>query len=191
MRSPASRFGLRFVRRPDGQNLWRRYCAAESFLAAKSGLADGGSAPSFFGSGVAAPNAALEPNPLVNNAGGRARLLQALAKQTTFENTYTFAVLADTLAKHPRLQSPSHYVRSVRHELEREGLSTVREEFRITISGVEFAGAILEEHALDGRKYYRGIYSAFRDGFILSFDVEAASPEKVNDLVVRVVSLAN
>jgi hypothetical protein len=63
-------------------------------------------------------------------------------------------------------------------------------EFPITFSGVEFTGAILEEHVPQGRKYYRGMYSAFRDGFILSFDAEAASPEKVNELGVRVVSLA-
>lgn len=116
--------------------------------------------------------------------------MQALAKQTTFDNTYAFEVLADTLAKYPQLQSPTHYVRSVRHQLEREGLRTVREEFPITIGGVEFTGAILEEQVPEGRKYYRGMYSAFRDGFVLSFDVEAASPEKVNEVVVRVVGLA-
>jgi hypothetical protein len=127
---------------------------------------------------------------LVNKEGGRARLVQVLAKQIAFDNTYTFAVLADTLAKYPQLQSATQYVRSVRHQLEREGLPTVREEFPITISGVDFTGAILEEHVPEGRKYYRGMYSAFRDGFVLSFDVEAASPEKINELVVRVVSIA-
>jgi hypothetical protein len=159
-----------------------------STVASAGAVSDGKYTNSFFRLTVAAPNAALELNPLVNKEGGRARLVQVLAKQMTFDNTYTFAVLADTLAKYP--ESPAHYVRSVRHQLEREGLATEREEFPITISGVEFTGAILEEHAPNGRKYYRGMYSAFRDGFILSFDAEAASPEKVNELVVRVVSLA-
>jgi hypothetical protein len=161
-----------------------------STVASAGAVADGKYTNSLFRLTVAAPNATLELNPLVNKEAGRARLVQVLAKQTTFDNTYTFAVLADTLAKYPQLQSPTHYVRSVRHQLEREGLLTVREEFPITISGVEFAGAILEEHVPEGRKYYRGMYSVFRDGFILSFDVEAASPEKVNELVLRAVSLA-
>lgn len=161
-----------------------------STVASAGKVADGKYTNSFFKLTVAAPDATLELNPLVNKEGGRARLVQVLAKQTTFENTYTIAVLADTLAKYPQLQFPALYVRSVRHQLERDGLTTVREEFPITISGVEFTGAILEEHTPQGRKYYRGMYSAFRDGFILSFDVEAASPEKVNELLVRVVSLA-
>jgi hypothetical protein len=160
-------------------------------MVASAGAVTGGKyTNSFFRLTVAAPNATLEMNPLVNKEGGRARLVQVLAKQMPFDHTYAFAVLADTLAKYPQLQSPAHYVRSVRHQLEREGLATVREEFPITISGVGFTGAILEEHVPEGRKYYRGMYSAFRDGFILSFDAEAASPEKLNELVTRVVSLA-
>jgi len=161
-----------------------------SKVASSGAIAEGKYSNSFFRLTVAAPNATLELNPLVNKGGGRARLVQILAKQTTFENTYTLAVLADTLAKYPQLQSPAQYVRSVRHQLEGEGLPTVREEFPIAISGVDFTGAILEEHVPEGRKYYRGMYSAFLDGFILSFDVEAASPENVNDLFVRSVSLA-
>jgi len=161
-----------------------------STVASAGAIADAKYTNSFFKLTVAAPDATLELNPLVNKEGGRARLVQVLAKQTTFDDTYTLAVLADTLAKYPQLQSPTQYVRSVRHQLEKEGLLTVREEFPIIISAVEFTGAVLEEHAPEGRKYYRGMYSAFRDGFILSFDVEAASPEKVNELVVRVVSLA-
>jgi hypothetical protein len=160
-----------------------------STVASAGAVADGKYTNSFFRLTVAAPNGTLELNPLVNKEGGRARLVQVLAKQIAFDNTYTFAVLADTLAKYPQLQSATQYVRSVRHQLEREGLPTVREEFPITISGVDFTGAILEEHVPEGRKYYRGMYAAFRDGFVLSFDVEAASPEKINELVVRVVSI--
>jgi hypothetical protein len=161
-----------------------------STVASTGAVAEGKYTNSFFRLTVAAPNATFEVNPLLNKEGGRARLVQVLSKGTTFDNTYTLAVLADTLARYPQLQSRPHYVRCVRHQLEKEGLATVREEFPITISGAEFTGAILEEHVPEGRKYYRGMYSAFHDGFILSFDVEAASPEKVNELVVRVVSLA-
>jgi hypothetical protein len=146
---------------------------------------------SFFGLNVDAPNANLSLNPLVNTDGQRARLLQVLAKPAQWEDTYTFAVLADSLIKYPQLQSLTQYVRSVRHQLEREGLATAREEFPITIGGVEFIGAILEEHVPAGRKYYRGMYSTFRNGYILSFDAEAASENKLNELVVRLVKFPN
>ena len=78
-------------------------------------------------------------------------------------------------------------MRSVRHQLEKEGPPTVREEFPITIDGVEFTGAILEEHVPAGRKYYRGLYSTLRNGYILTFDAEASSEVKLNELVTRVV----
>lgn len=136
-----------------------------------------------------APNATLELNPRVNRGEQRARLVQVLSKQGKWEDTYTFAVLADSLAKYPQLQSPAHYVRSVRHQLERQGLPTVREEFPITIAGVQFTDAVLQEQVASGQKYYRGMYTTFRDGYILSFDAEAASENKLNDLVRRLIKI--
>jgi hypothetical protein len=140
---------------------------------------------------VDAPNATLKLNPLVNAQAGRARLVQILSNQSAFEDTYTLAVLADTLSNYPQLQSPAHYVRSVRHQLEKEGLSTVREEFPITIGGMQFTGAILQQQVPNGRNYYRGMYATFRNGAILSFDAEAASEEKLNALVKRLVKFSD
>ncbi len=137
---------------------------------------------------VEGPNGTLHANPLVNKDAGRARLVQILSKQTTWEDTYTFAVLADSLARYPQLQSPAQYVRSVRHQLEKEGLATLREEFPISISGVQFTGAIMQQE-VDGRKHCRGLYTTLRDGFILSFDAEAATEDKLNALVKRLVNL--
>jgi hypothetical protein len=142
---------------------------------------------SFFRLTIDARNATLHSSPLVNAAGQRARLVQVLSNPAKWEDTYTFAVLADALGQHPKLQSSGQYVSSVRHQLEKEGLPTVREEFPITIDGVVFTGAILEEHVPGGRKYYRGLYSTFRNGYILSFDAEASSEVKLNELVTRVV----
>jgi hypothetical protein len=67
----------------------------------------------------------------------------------------------------------------------------VRDEFPISIGGTTFAGAILEERDPSGRKYYRGLYSTFRNGYILSFDVEAASDNRLNELVTSVVKFTN
>jgi hypothetical protein len=159
-----------------------------SAVAAAGRVSDGKYSNSLLRIVVAAPNGTLQPNPLVNKEAGRARLIQILSKQTTWEETYTFAVLADTLARYPQLQSPAHYVRSVRHQLEKEGLVTLREEFPITIRDVQFTGAILQEQTPNSRKYCRGLYTTFRDGVILSFDAEAATEDKLNELVTRLVS---
>lgn len=141
----------------------------------------------FFKLVVDAPNATLHLNPVLNNQAQRARLLQVLSNPTTWDETYTFAVLADAISNYPTLESAEHYVRSVRHQLENEGLSTVQDEFSMPIGGVPFSGAILQEHNESGRKYYRGLFATFREGYILSFDVEAASPDKVKNLVTRLV----
>jgi hypothetical protein len=143
---------------------------------------------SFFGVTIEAPEATFQLNPLLNSGGQRARLLQVLSKRGDWADTFTLAVLADSLRNYPTLQSPERYVRSVRHQLEREGLSTVREDFPITISGVQFAGVVVQEQAASGRKYYRGTFATFRQGYVLSLDVEAASPEQLNVLVSRLVT---
>jgi hypothetical protein len=144
---------------------------------------------SFFRLTVNVPDATLQLNPLVSAPAERARLVQILSKQATWEDTYTFGVLADSLTRYPQLNSPAQYVRSVRHQLEKEGMPTVREEFTIGVSEAEFTGAILQEQVQSGRKYYRGIYATFRNGYILSFDVEASSPEKLNALVTGSVTI--
>lgn len=146
---------------------------------------------SYFKLVVNAPNATLTQNTVVSPGGDRARLLQAQSKQAEWNDRYNFAVLADTLSKYPQLQSSDQYVRSVRHQLEKEGLQTVREEFQVTIAGVGFTGAVLQEQAPAGQKYYRGIYTTFRGGYILSLDAEASSPEKLNEVVTRLVSFIN
>ena len=140
---------------------------------------------------IDAPNATLALNPLVSPVGARARLLQVQSKQAEWNDRYTFAVLADTLTEYPQLQSPAQYVRSVRHQLEKGGMSTVREEFQITIAGVGFTGAVLQEQVPSGQKYYRGLYTTFRSGYILSFDVEAPSEDKLNQVVSRLVRFMN
>ena len=140
---------------------------------------------------IDAPNATLALNPLVSPVGARARLLQVQSKQAEWNDRYTFAVLADTLTEYPQLQSPAQYVRSVRHQLEKGGMPTLREEFQITIAGVGFTGAVLQEQVPSGQKYYRGLYTTFRSGYILSFDVEAPSEDKLNQVVSRLVRFMN
>lgn len=143
---------------------------------------------SYFKVSILAPSATVKLNPMVNAPGSRARLVQVLSNEKTREGTYTFAVLADSLANyHPPVESTTQYVRSVRHKLEKEGLSTVKEEFPITIAGHQFTGAILQEQEPNGGKHFRGMYSTFRNGYVLSFDAEAVSENKLNDMLAQMV----
>jgi hypothetical protein len=66
----------------------------------------------------------------------------------------------------------------------------VREEFPITITGVQFTGAILEQQ-VQGRRYCRGIYATFRNSYVLTFDVEAPSPEQLNKLLTEAVKFVD
>lgn len=149
-------------------------------------------ANAYFKLTIDAPNATLQLNPVMNTAGQYARLVQILAKTTNWVDVYTFAVSAETLSnldKYPNTP-PSRYVRSVRHQLEREGLTTVQEEFPVSIAGVEFTGAILEVPESNGRKHYRGVYTTFRQGYILSLDAEASSQKRLTELVQRMVAFS-
>lgn len=136
---------------------------------------------------VKASNSTQTLNPSVQTSAQRARLVQIEAKPTTWENTYTFAVIADLLAVNPLTKKPSDYIQALRRSLEHQGFPTVREEFPIKISGLDFTGAVFQEQVPNGRKYYRGIYTTFRKGYILTFDVEAPSEEKLNELVTTAV----
>ena len=142
----------------------------------------------FFYLTVDAPHAEIKLAPVVDSPDQRARLVQLFGNSPNWEEKYTFALLADTLSRYPQLHSPAQYVLSVRHQLERqEKLTTVRDEFPITVSGVAFTGAIMQEQNLGGKKYFRGIYTTFRAGFILSFDLEAPSETRINELVTSLV----
>ena len=146
---------------------------------------------SFLKLSVYAPNAALKLNPVITQTAQRARLLEVLAEHRSWNDTYTFAVIADLLAVNPLTKSPGDYVRTVRQSLERQGSPTVQPEFPVTIGGVQFTGAVLQEQVPSGQKYYHGIYTTFRKGYILSFDVEAPSQDKLSELVNQLVKFAN
>jgi hypothetical protein len=45
------------------------------------------------------------------------------------------------------------------------------------------------QEEVDGRRHCRGLYTTFRDGFILSFDAEAATEDRLNALVKSSVNL--
>jgi hypothetical protein len=141
----------------------------------------------YFGLTLAADDADWKAPSFVNVEGRRARLVDAFSKSAIWEKIYTFSILADLLSNHPQLKSTTQYVRSVRHQLEREGLQTIREEFPIEVSGIPFTGAVLKESYDGGRVHVRGMYSTFMNGYILTLDVTAPSEERLQQLVSSMV----
>ena len=83
-------------------------------VAAAGQIVDGKYKNSFLGLTVDAPNSTQTLNPLVVNRAQRARLVQVLAKQASWEDTYTFAVLADLLSVNPLTKKPSDYLSNLR-----------------------------------------------------------------------------
>jgi hypothetical protein len=112
----------------------------------------------------------------------RARLVQVHHESTGKEQRYNLAVLIDTVANYPKLMDSTHYVRSVRHQLEKQGLQSVHEEFPIKIGGREFSGAVLLSR---DPRFHRGIYATFDRGIILSFDVETSEEEGLGRILAN------
>jgi hypothetical protein len=123
---------------------------------------------------------------VTNVAGKRARLVEALSDSGEPDSSYSFSILVDSLANYPQMKSSAQYVRSVRHSLEKEGLQTIREEFPIEISGMPFTGAIME---VPGRQvpYFRGLYSTFTGGYVVSFDLTAQKKDVIEKLASSLV----
>jgi hypothetical protein len=70
--------------------------------------------------------------------------------------------------------------------LEKEGEWTVHQEFAVEIAGRPFVGAIM---GVKGPQvsYFRGMYSTFTNGYILSFDLTAVKPEVIEREVSKLV----
>jgi hypothetical protein len=86
--------------------------------------------------------------------------------------------------------STTAYVRSVRHQLERDGLLTEREEFPVRISGMNFMGAILKVPEKPNFGYRRGIYSIFLNGYVVSLEVQARNEERIQQVLSSAVKIA-
>lgn len=100
---------------------------------------------------------------------------------------FAITVLIDTLSSYPDLKSPEPYVRTVAHQFEAQGFSLLHQEPLRIIDGVSFGAAVMQ--VPDSQKHnsfaccYRGFYSAFRFGYILTFVIDATSEARLNELV--------
>lgn len=144
----------------------------------------------YLGVVISAPKAKFTASSLVNAAGHSAKLLNLVLDSGDGAKNYTIGLMADSLEDYPNL-TPNVYVRSVRHSLERDGLITDREEFPITISGVPVVGAMLKVPEKPNFGYYRGIYSTFLNGYVVSLEVQARTPEHIQELLSSAIKISS
>ena len=140
----------------------------------------------YFGLTLSAAPGQFTQGGFVSSEGKRARLVDVQNKSSNFGGRFEIAVLADSLAANPMEHSPEQYARSVRHQFEKQGMETEKAESPIGVSGLPFVHAILKVNE-GGSSHYRAIYTTFLNGYILSLDVSAATPEKIAQLVSTAV----
>ena len=121
----------------------------------------------------------------ISSQGKRARLVAVEANAKNWQNKYSIAILADALSANPLIHSPDQYLRSVRHQFEKEGLVTVQEESPIEISGLRFVQATMKSGG-PGLAHFQGMYTAFLNGYIVSLQVEAPSQVRLKEILAMV-----
>lgn len=148
-------------------------------------IADGQYKNAYFGVTLVPENAQFTQGGFVSSEGQRARLVDAQANAANWDDRYEIAILADALSANPLINSPTQYVRSVRHQLEKERFETVQAESAIDISGSKFIYATMKI-AEDGKTRYRGLYTTFLNGYILSLDLTAGSAARLESILKMV-----
>lgn len=143
----------------------------------------------YLGMSITVPKGHFTAPSLVNVEGHRARLLNAVYDSPEGPKNYTIGLMADSLENYPKDMPLTVYVRSVRHQLEKDGLRTHSEEFPITIAGVQFVGAVLVVFDKENGTYYRGIYATYLDGYVVSLEVQSGSEERLRQLLSSAVKI--
>jgi hypothetical protein len=138
----------------------------------------------YFGVTLTLESGAFTKGGFQSTQGKRARLIDAASNATNRQDKFDIAILADLLAANPLIRSAQQYARSVRHQFEKEGMETIQEETPVTVSGVPFIEVVFKVKD-SGPGHYRAIYAAFRNGYILSLDVSAATRDKITQLVSK------
>jgi hypothetical protein len=155
---------------------------------AEGNVANGQYKNDYFGVTLTPANGRFTQGGFVSPEGHRARLIDVQSNASNWEEKYEIAILADAPSASPLVTSPTVYVRSLRHQLEREGFQTLQEEAPLKISGLSFVYATMKVGG-EGHPHYRGLYTTFLNGYIVSLDVSAASVDRLNH-VLRMVTFA-
>jgi hypothetical protein len=130
---------------------------------------------SYFGVSVRLPqpNKHLIVNGLV--AENRAILLEAVNGKGEAQKRRKFVIVAYS-SDIPGLTSTTQFVRSVRHQLEREGFQTTHAEVRVVVAGHEFIRSDLK---MKSENYWKAVMLTEVKGYIFGFWMEAATEEEL------------
>ena len=133
---------------------------------------------SYFGVHVQLPQPApkVELNKLV--AENRVMLLLASNETGSTDQQYTFTIVAHS-DDIPGLEDTPQFVRSVRHQLEREGYETLLAEARVVIGGHEFIQSNLK---MLNRNYWKSVLVTRMKGYMFGFWMEAPSKQQMEKL---------
>ena len=133
---------------------------------------------SYFGVSVQLPepNEHLILNGLV--AENRAILLEAVNEKGDVQQWHNFVIVAHS-ADIPGLSSTAQFVRSLRHQLEGEGLQTMRAEIPVTIGGHEFIESDLKMDSKD-KYYWKAVMLTQIKGYMFGFWMEAVNKEQLD-----------
>jgi len=131
----------------------------------------------YFSLTLTTPDAEFTIGGFISSQGKRACLIDAEANARKWEDKRSVAILADALSANPLIHSPAQYLRSARHQFEKQGLVTVQEES--PVHDLRFAVDALD-HEDHGRRpaTLPGDDTTFLKGHIVSLQGEAPSLEK-------------
>jgi len=125
------------------------------------------------------PNTYQDINTIVTE--NRAQLLNAANTTGPMEQRHSFAIVIHSV-NIPGLQSTAQFVRSVRHNLEREGLETISSEVPVSIDAHTFIQSTLKK-SVPGERFFKGISCTLLKGYIFGFWVEAANEAELNKML--------
>jgi hypothetical protein len=114
----------------------------------------------YFGLTLSAGSGQFTAGGFVSSEGKRARLVDVQANPDNWQDKFEIAVLADPLAANPLIHSPEQYVRSVRHQFEKQEMETEKAEMPTEVSGLTFVRGVLKVND-NGHVHYRAIYTTF------------------------------
>jgi hypothetical protein len=128
---------------------------------------------------VPQPTDSLRLNTIVH--ADSVQLVMAVKSEGPIDERFMFSVIAKSMER-PDSFTTEQFVRSVRHNLEREGMQTLVSEKGVVISGQTF---ILSKLKFESNEvhYYKAVLATIRNGAVLGFWIEAADEGSLDKLL--------
>jgi hypothetical protein len=143
----------------------------------------------YFGISLTVPKAHFISSSELKTAGRAANLVQVVSDAPQGAENYTVTIRANSRENYPKEMTITDYVGRVRREMEKEGLEIKSDGVQVVISGVRFTGVVVVVLERPNFGYYRGIYSGFKNGYAVSFDVQCRKEEHLQEILSSSVKI--